>query len=256
MSFIRANFADPIGTIAFDNYARRNTLSAATIDEMLAALERFKAARARAVIIRSATPGKVWSAGHAVDELPEAGVDPLPYNDPLECLLREVKSFPAPVIAMVQGGAWGGACDLVMSCDIVLGDETCAFAITPAKIGLPYNVNGFLDFMKRLPLNVVKEMFFTAEPLTAERALQVGIVNAIVPAAELEARVLKLAGTIASRSPAAIAAFKETIRVLGEAAPISPATYEYLEGLRRDVYFGRDYREGIRAFLEKRRPVF
>ncbi len=256
MSLLRANLADSIGTIAFDHYARRNALSAAMIDEILAALDRFKTDRARAVIFRSAAPGQVWSAGHAVDELPTAGEDPLPYNDPLERLLRAVKGFPAPVIAMVQGGAWGGACDLVMSCDIVLGDETCAFAITPAKLGLPYNVAGFLDFMSRIPLTIVKEMFFTADPLPAARALRVGIVNEIVPAAELEARTFTIARTIASRSPAAIAAFKETIHALSEATPIAPATYEYLEGLRRNVYFGRDYREGIQAFLEKRRPIF
>ena len=185
-----------------------------------------------------------------MEELPKADLDPLPYDDPLEQLLRAVKGFPAPVIAMVHGSVWGGACDLVMACDIVYGDETCSFAITPAKIGLPYNLAGFLNFMSRLPLAVVKEMFFTAEPIAAERAERVGIINAVVPAAELESRVQATARVIASRSPMAIAAFKESIRALSEAAPMNPETFEYLHGLRRRVYFGPDYREGVSAFLK------
>jgi methylmalonyl-CoA decarboxylase len=65
-------------------------------------------------------------------------------------------------IAMVHGSVWGGACDLIMSCDLVFGDETSAFAITPAKIGVPCNVAGLLNFLSRVPLTIAKEMFFTA----------------------------------------------------------------------------------------------
>jgi methylmalonyl-CoA decarboxylase len=256
MPLIRTEFAGHIGSIAFDNYAKRNVLSAALIAEILSALDQLKEARARALIIRSALREKVWSAGHDVEELPKADVDPLPYDDPLEQLLRAVKAFPAPVIAMVQGSVWGGACDLVMACDMVFGDETCSFAITPAKIGLPYNLAGFLNFMSRLPLAVVKEMFFTAEPIGAERAERVGIVNALVPAADLESRVLEIARIIATRSPIAISAFKESIRALSEAVAMNPHTFEYLHGLRRGAYFGPDYREGIKAFLEKRPAQF
>ncbi len=256
MSLIRTTYADNIGVIAFDNYAKRNALSRGLIMETLAALDRFQIDGARVAILRSAVNEKVWSAGHSVNELPKSDVDPLPYDDPLEQLLRAVKGFPAPVIAMVHGSVWGGACDLIMACDIVLADETSAFAITPAKLGLPYNSVGFLNFMSRLPLSVVKEMFFTADLIGAERAERVGIINTLIPAAELEASVMAMAKTIASRSPAAIAAFKETIRALSEAVAINPDTYEYLQGLRRSVYFGPDYREGIRAFLEKRPAKF
>jgi methylmalonyl-CoA decarboxylase len=208
------------------------------------------------VILRSAQSASVWSAGYAIDELPKAGIDPLPYDEPLEQLLRVVKAFPAPVIAMVHGSVWGGACDLVIACDLVVADETSAFAITPAKIGLPYNMVGILNFMSQLPLAIVKEMFFTADPIGAERAERVGIINRLVPAATLEAETLAFARHIATRSPAAIGAFKEAMRAISGAVSINPDTYEYLHGLRREVYFGPDYREGIAAFLEKRPPKF
>ena len=255
-SLIQTDYADWIGTIAFDNYAKRNALGADLITEVIAALDRFKTQGARAVVLRSARDEKVWSSGHDVDELPKANIDPLPYSDPLERILRAVKSFPAPVIAMVHGSVWGGACDLIMACDIVIADETSAFAITPAKLGLPYNMEGILDFLARLPLAIVKEMFFTADPIPADRAEHIGIVNMIVPAAELEARTYAMARTIATRSPAAVAASKEAIRVLSEAIAINPGTYEYLHGLRRDVYMGRDYKEGIQAFVDKRLPKY
>jgi len=256
LALIQTTFADHIGVIAFDHYAKRNALSFELIAETLTALEHMQQQRARVVILRSAVQEKVWSSGHSVDELPKADIDPLPYDEPLEKLLRAVKAFPAPVIAMVHGTVWGGACDLIMACDMVYADETSAFAITPAKIGLPYNSVGILNFMRRLPLNVVKEMFFTADPIDAQRAERVGIVNKLTTSADLEASVFDLAKTIASRSPASIAAFKEATRALSGAVAMNPDTYEYLQGLRRTVYFGADYREGISAFLEKRPAKF
>ena len=256
MAFIQTRLADHIATIGFDHDAKRNALGAGLIAETLAALDHFRAERARVLVLRSLHNGKVWSAGHDIGELPQAGIDPLPYGDPLEQLLRGVKSFPAPVIAMVHGSVWGGACDLIMACDLVIADESCSFVVTPAKLGVPYNVAGLLNFMSRLPLNVVKEMFFTAEPIAAERAERTGIVNVIVPETDLEARTYAMAATIASRSPASIAASKEAIRVLSEAAAISPSTYEYIHSLRRDVYRGPDYKEGISAFQEKRPAKF
>ncbi len=185
MSLVRIEFSEWIGSIAFDNYVKRNALGADLIAEVIGGLDQLKGLGARVVVLRSAYNEKVWSSGHDVDELPKANLDPLPYNDPLEQLLRCVKSFPAPVIAMVHGSVWGGACDLIMACDIVIADETSSFAITPAKLGLPYNAVGFLDFMARLPLTIVKEMFFTADPIPADRAEHVGIVNMIVPASDL-----------------------------------------------------------------------
>ena len=256
MSLIQTRDSENVATIAFDNYAKRNALSAVLIAETMAALDQFHAKGIRAVVLRSASNEKVWSAGHDVDELPKADIDPLPYSDPLQQLLRAVKAFPAPVIGMVHGSVWGGACDLIMSCDLVYGDETCTFAITPAILGLPYNAAGLLNFLNRVPMAIAKEMFFSAEPISAQRAEQVNIINQLVPQADLEEHVYRLARTIASRSPQAITAAKEAMHVLSEAIAINPSTYERLHGLRRDVYFGPDYREGIQAFMEKRPAKF
>ncbi len=256
MSLIQVSLHEHIGVIAFDHDARRNALSAELIAETIETFERFRAEGARVVILRAIKGSKVWSSGHSIDELPRADIDPLPYDDPLEQLLRAVKRFPAPVIAMVHGSVWGGACDLIMACDLVIADETSSFAITPAKIGLPYNSVGILNFMSRLPLSIVKEMFFTADPIGAERAERVGIVNRLVSTAALESEAWAMAKTIASRSPAAITAFKEAMRALAGAVAIDPDKYEYLQGLRRGVYFGPDYREGISDFLEKRPAKF
>ncbi len=256
MSLIQQSLTDNIATIAFDNYAKRNALSHQLIGDIIAALEGLLPNNVRAVILRGTGMEKVWSAGHAVDELPRANIDPLPYDEPLEQLFRAVKSFPAPVIAMVHGSVWGGACDLIMNCDLVVADNSATFAITPAKLGVPYNAVGFLNFMSRLPLAVVKEMFFTADPISAQRAYDLGLINKLVTSEALEEETRAMAATIATRSGKAIAAYKEAIRMLSEAVSINPHTYEYLHGLRRQVYFGAEYKEGITAFLEKRAPKF
>jgi methylmalonyl-CoA decarboxylase len=94
MSLIQTKDSGNVATIAFDNYAKRNALSAALIAETIAALDQFEAKGVRAVVLRSARSDDVWSAGHDVDELPKADIDPLPYSHPLQQLLRSVKSFP------------------------------------------------------------------------------------------------------------------------------------------------------------------
>jgi methylmalonyl-CoA decarboxylase len=253
---IRVEKSDQIGTIAFDHYRKRNALGADLIEKMLSAFEEMKADGTRVVVLRSALSEKVWSAGHDVDELPQADLDPLPFTDPLEQLLRCVRGFPAPVMAMVHGSVWGGACDLVVNCDLVIADESSSFAITPAKLGLPYNASGLTSFMSRLPLCIVKEMFFTAEPLSAARAEQAGLINLLVKAEELEERTYAMARTIASRSAASVAIAKTSLNLLSQSVPLSPLEFEFLHGLRRKVYFGPDYREGVQAFKDKRTPVF
>jgi methylmalonyl-CoA decarboxylase len=247
--------AEAVGTITLNQPAKRNALSRALVEDMIAALGDFQKGGVRVVVIRAAADAKVWSAGHDVNELPQ-GQDPLPYSDALERLLRAVSSFPGPVVAMVHGSVWGGATDLVLSCDLIIGDETSSFAITPANLGLAYNTVGLLNFLRRLPLNFVKEMFFTAAPVKAEDASKWGILNHLVPAAGLEQFTYDLARLMSSKAPLVLASVKEQLRLLAQAAPLTPNVFERIQELRQRVYQSEDYREGIRAFHEKRKPLF
>ena len=245
-----------VGIIALDDGPRRNAIGAQTATAVIAALESLRARQVRAIVLRAAPGMHIWSAGHDIDELPPGGRDPLGYNDPLEGLIRAVRTFPAPVIAMVHGTVWGGAVDLVLSCDLAVADETASFAITPANLGLPYNITGLLHFLGRLPINVIKEMFFTAGPVDARRAKEWLLINHLVPWDRLESFTLELAATMATKSPLAIAVIKEQLRVLSDYQPIAAQVYERVQGLREEAFDSSDYLEGLNAFAEKRPPIF
>jgi methylmalonyl-CoA decarboxylase len=256
MALILTSLQDEIGTLTFNNAERRNALSGKMVEELLQAMDALEQSRARVLIIRAPSGARVWSAGHDVTELPVPGRDPLGFNDALVTILRTIQACPLPVIAMIEGGVWGGACDLALSCDILIGSPTASFCMTPAKIGVPYNASGILHFMNIMGVNIAKELFFTAQPLSAERAAHLGILNHLVPEGELESFTYALAGTITRNSPLSIRAIKEQMRLLGNAHPLSPHTFERIQGLRRLVYDSKDYAEGIDAFLEKRTPAF
>jgi len=253
---VTTEVANGVGVIVLNNVAKRNALSAALLGAFITALEAFKQQSVRVVILRAAPGLKVWSAGHDIKELPRGHEDPLGYSDPLERALRAIRSYPGPVIAMVQGSVWGGAFDLVLSCDMIIADETSSFAITPANLSLPYNTTGLLHFINRLPLNLVKEMFFSAAPLKADEAKRWVIINHLVPSDQIEAHTREFAALIASKAPLAISVVKEQLRVLTDFQPVAAQVFERIQDMRRQVFESADYIEGITAFLEKRKPQF
>jgi methylmalonyl-CoA decarboxylase len=253
---VLTGMAGRVGIITLQDRHKHNAVGAQMANGVLTALESLRARQARAIVLRAAAGMNVWSAGHDIDELPPGRRDPLGYNDPLEGLIRAVRTFPAPVIAMVHGTVWGGALDLVLSCDLAVADETAMFAVTPANLGLPYNITGLLHFQGRLPINVIKEMFFTAAPIDARKAREWLLINHLVPWDRLESFTLELAATMATKSPLAIAVIKEQLRVLSDYQPIAAQVYERVQGLRREAYDSSDYLEGLNAFTQKRQPIF
>jgi len=256
MPLVQATLCGHVGTVMLTHTEKRNSLSRALIEEALAAFDHLKKNKARAVVFRVPTGSKVFSAGHDINELPTSGRDPLAYSDPLETLIRTIRQFPAPVIAMIEGSVWGGACEVCVACDILIGTHTATFAATPAKIGVPYNTTGLLNLLNNLGPRVLKEMLFTAEPISAERAFELGVLNHLIPAHQVEDFTYRMAERICENSPLSIASMKEQLRILQNASPLSPETFERLQSIRRQVYDSKDYEEGIRAFREKRKPVF
>jgi methylmalonyl-CoA decarboxylase len=241
---VRADVLGQVGVITLGDQGKRNAIGARLANGVIAGLASLQAQQVRAVVLRAAPGMAVWSAGHDIDELPRGRRDPLGYNDHLEGLLRAIRTYPAPVI------------DLVLSSDLVTADETASFAITAANLGLPYNTTGLLHFIGRLPINLIKEMFFTTAPLDARKAREWLLINHLVSSAELESFTFELAATIATKSPMAMAVIKEQLRVLSDYQPIAAQVYERIQGLRREAYDSSDYLEGLRAFAEKRQPVF
>jgi methylmalonyl-CoA decarboxylase len=243
--------------ITMANTPRRNALGAQMLDELAAALSRAQESGARAVVIRAEPGVATWSAGYDIEALPVDGSDPLTWTNPLEAFLHEVRSAPFPVIAAVEGGVWGGACELAMTCDLVVASRSATFAVTPVRLGVPYNTAGVNHFLAALPLAVVKEMFFTGDPISAEAAAAYGVVNRLVEDSEsLTDAARTLGRRIAVRAPLAVRAIKGELSALTDARSLTSDDFERLTELRRAAWTSEDYQEGVRAFREKRAPRF
>lgn len=245
-----------IGTITLNHDAKRNVLSEALVHQVVRAIAEFKHKEVRCAVLRAAPGAKVWSAGHDVSELPEGGKDPLGWRDPLRHLIREIENFPGPVIAMIEGTVWGGACETVLACDIIIATPEATFAATPAKLNVPYNVSGLLTFLNAAHIHIAKEMLFTAQPIPASRLERMGIINHVSPVGEIEEFTYAMARSIAQNAPLSISVMKEQLRILAGAHSMSPQGFERIQGMRRVVYNSLDYAEGKLAFKEKRKPVF
>ncbi len=256
MQFIKEAIQDNIGILTLDNDRKSNSLNLQMLDEIVECMDGFKEKGVRVVIIRSNEGAKVWCAGLRIDQLPEPGKDPVPFEYSLEKALQSVESFPGAVIAMIEGSVWGGGCELAFACDILIGSPQSTFAITPAKIGAPYNPNQVNRVLQRVGSNIAMQMFFTAETIGAKRAQELGILNHIAGTDELEDFTMAIARKITGNAPLSISLIKSQIHQLA---------YKTVEQLTNDkmsrsaiekVYRSKDFEEGKRAFIEKRKPEF
>ena len=256
MELVKQEMKGLIGWITLNHDAKRNALSFDLLTQLLSALNEMEKQKARVIIIRANQGAKVWSAGFNIDELPRDGSDPLAYDNPLQKVIRTIMRVPVPVITMAEGSIWGGACNIAFVCDLIIGTKDTSLAITPAQIGVPYNTSGILQFLDIIGSHIAKEMFFTADPISAERAHNLGIINHVVAAEELENFTTAIATRIISNSPLSIQVIKEQLNILGNSLPISPTTFEHIDMLRRIAGTSKDYLEGLKAFYEKRKPEF
>jgi methylmalonyl-CoA decarboxylase len=233
-----------------------NPLSGDVCDQLLKSFDEFERADVRAVIIRANPNTKIWSAGHDIREIPLDGHDAVTWTTGFERVLHRVRSCTVPVIAMLHSSVWGAACDLAVTCDLAIGTPKTTFAITPVKIGISYNTAGMSHFLGVLPLHIIKEMVVTGNPLSAEDAYRFGLLNRLVSPEQLEATTMEIAQTIASRAPLAVSVVKAELSSLSEGSPMSADQFERIQAARRAAFRSDDLKEGVKAFFEKRAPVF
>lgn len=255
---ISVTIVDKVCFLEMRNEAKLNCLSSELCSEVTEKLQLAYESECVAVVIKARTRAGVWSAGHDIRELPTDGDDPLAFDVPMEKMLHKIQDIPIPVIAFVNGTVWGGACDLCLSCDMIVSSDTATFAITPAKLGIPYNASGIMHFINQLGINKAREMFFTANAITAQDALNVGLLNHIAPEDELDALLEeKILNPLRRNSILSISAIKRQFRILSRSMSlISAENFERVNAWRNRVYKGDDFKEGVRSFLEKRTPEY
>ncbi len=256
MKFIKTSQQNKSGIIWLNNDRKSNSLNLEMIDEMVTAFDEFEESKTRVVILRSNPGARVWCAGLRIDQLPSPEKNPIPYEYALEKILKRIESFPGVVIAMIDGSVWGGGCELVFACDILLGSPGASFAITPAKISAPYNPNQVNRVLQRVGSNIAMELFFTADVMGAVRAEKLGILNHLVPPEKLDAFTQSMAERIINNAPLAISLIKAQIHQLATRTVEQITKDETNRAFVKQVYLSNDFKEGKQAFLEKRKPVF
>ncbi len=244
---------DGVIRLTLDRPERRNALSQAllaSLDEALA--EIATDASVRAVVI--AARGPVFCSGHDLGEM--VGRSEEEYRGLFaHCsrVMLQLRRLPQPVVARVLGTATAAGCQLVAACDLAIAAEGATFATPGVRIGL-FCTTPMVPLVRAVPAKAALEMLLTGAPISAERALALGLINRVVPEGELDDAVARLTGTIASMSPTAIRLGKRAFYDLLELDE-ADAYDRAVEVMTADA-LRHDAREGIAAFLEKRPPTW
>lgn len=231
-----------------------NALNIKTRQEGAAALDELREDDSVRVIVLTGAGEKSFVAGADIAEF--EGRTALTQRDVMtgRSLFTAVDSFPKPVIAMINGFCLGGGCELAMSCDLRVASERARFGQPEINLGIIPGGGGTQRLTHLVGESKAMELILTGEMIDAQTALLIGLVNRVVPHQELEAQTMGLAEKIAEKSPVAMRMAKEAVKT---------ASRSMLdEGLRREIdlfalcFSSEDKDEGVRAFLEKRKPEF
>jgi enoyl-CoA hydratase/carnithine racemase len=243
--------AEGVARLTIVNPERRGALDHELLDALAG---HARTLEARCLVIRGSGP--VFSAGYDIGNLEEAEFEESaerlvahPFHDAIEAL----EAYAYPVVAEINGHAIGGGLELAVTCDIRVAAGTARFAMPPAKLGLIYSHTGLRRFIDVCGVANTSELFHVGEPVDAERAYAMGLVNQVVEPERLEERVVELAGRIAANAPLSLAGNKRVIRTL-RSQPLPEEVERELIDLRESCFRSEDFREGVRAFAEKRKP--
>ena len=250
---IKYSAEDHIACITLDRPGKRNALARALMVELLECFDSIARNHEISVVILKAE-GPVFSAGHDLSEMVDQKAQFFQsLFDVCTRLMQRIQSIPQPVIAQVQGTATAAGCQLAASCDLCVASEEAKFATPGVKIGL-FCTTPMVALTRSIPTKKAMEMLLTGDSITAGEALEYGLCNRIVPPDRLEEETLSIARKICESSPGIVAIGKETFYKQLE-MPMSQA-YAYAKEVMTLNATLPDAREGMSAFLEKRKPVW
>ncbi len=253
---LRSHIDGAIAWITIDNEPR---LNAFTRDMWAAVPEHFSAADhdpdVRVIVVTGAG-SKAFSAGADISEFGDnrTGAAARAYDEINHAAYEAILKTEKPTIAMVNGYCFGGACELAICCDMRLGSETASFSVPSAKLSLGYNPRWIKPMLAVMTAAKVKEMLFTGRRYLAPEALAMGLLNQMVPADKLVDETVRLASEIATNAPLSIRAAKASVDAL--AANPESVDLAALDAKVLACFDSEDFKEGARAFMEKRKPVF
>ena len=246
-----------VSKIIFNRPEKRNLLTPDMLLDLESVLKRLKEEdKTRCVVIRGAGE-TAFSSGYDISSI---GKDDMIRNhagdNPLPKALKAIENFPYPVIAMMNGHAFGAGLEIAATCDIRIAVDNCLFGMPPAKLGVVYSYRGVKRFLNLIGPGYTKELFLTGKPINSHRAERIGLVNFVVPVSELEKFTSDMAREITENAPLSLKALKEMANIWQRNQEISAEDEELLKKLTLTVQESEDYKEGQRSFAEKRKPVF
>jgi enoyl-CoA hydratase/carnithine racemase len=248
--------AEAVARLRIDNPERRNALDHEILDALAEALpELDQGIETRCVLLTGAPP--VFSAGYDIATIAaetfERDAEALVAH-PFHAALEAIANHPWPVVAAINGHCLGGGLELAITCDLRICAAGAKLGMPPAKLGLIYGHTGLRKFLDTIGLARTKQLFLTGRNLEAEQAEAIGLVNEVVDPARLEADSVALAAEIAANAPLSMRGNKRAIDLLNANPVLTEQQEAGLIALRESCFASEDFREGIRAFGEKRRP--
>ncbi len=248
--------AEAVARLTISNPEKRNALDHELLDGLTAALRSLdRGIEVRCVLITGA--GSTFSAGYDIGGIPDetfAEDAEALVAHPFHAAMEAVSAHPYPVVAAINGHCLGGGLELAVRCDLRICAAGARLGMPPAKLGLIYGHTGLERFIDVVGVAATKEIFLLGRTYDASHAHRLGLVNEVVEDSRLAAAAVELAAEIAANAPLSTRGNKHAIETLARAARLSPEQERELVELRRSCFASEDFREGIRAFAEKRKP--
>jgi enoyl-CoA hydratase/carnithine racemase len=248
--------AEAVARLRLDNPEKRNALDHEVLDALAAALpELDRGIETRCVLITGT--GSMFSAGYDIGSIPEESFErdaEALVAHPFHAAMEALAAHPWPTVAAINGHCLGGGLELAVTCDLRVCAAGAKLGMPPAKLGLIYGHTGLRKFIQLIGVGSTKELFLTGRNTSAERAEEIGLVNQVISPEGLSEAAIELAAEIAANAPLSMKGNKRAIETLLANPVLSPEQERELVDLRQSCFASEDFREGIRAFSEKRKP--